>query len=163
MPEYVFRGSRRVATGEDEAEIAIALRQWHEALTGLDRDSDRVDVANGPGGFNATDSAQDAGGRDRDHHHASGSFFAVERREVFAERVPNDQLFQRSAGAESQHPGAQAVFIEGRRVPNLCLKSSAFWATVGHQPGLIESVVGGWRAWLDEPAPTALASGMDSK
>jgi len=33
-----------------------------------------------------------------------------------------------------------AVFIEGRRVPGLCLKSTVFWRTIGNAPGLTESV-----------------------
>jgi len=33
-----------------------------------------------------------------------------------------------------------AVFIEGRRVPSLCLKSGTFWRTVAQAPELVESI-----------------------
>ncbi len=33
-----------------------------------------------------------------------------------------------------------AIFIEGRRVPSLCLKSGVFWKTIGQAPGLTESI-----------------------
>lgn len=56
-----------------------------------------------------------------------------------------------------------AIFIEGRRVPNVCVKSPAFWAAIGHEPGLTQSLASSDRAWIDhadaprpvtsEPAP----------
>jgi len=42
-----------------------------------------------------------------------------------------------------------AIFIEGRRVPNLCVKSTAFWAAIANQPGLAASFVSLDRTWTD--------------
>ncbi len=49
------------------------------------------------------------------------------------------------------------IFIEGRRVPNLCVKSSAFWAAIGHEPGLTESLATLGRTWVDDVETNPLA------
>ncbi len=51
-----------------------------------------------------------------------------------------------------------AIFIEGRRVPNLCVKSSTFWAAIGHEPGLTESLASLDRTWVDDANTSQLAA-----
>lgn len=58
-------------------------------------------------------------------------------------RVEADIALAAALGVER----TPALFIEGRRVPNLCVRSAAFWKLIGLDPGLTESIADAGFLW----------------
>ena len=94
----------RLAAGEDEPGIARALRERDEVLPRMGGDGNLVDPRDGPGLRLATDLLQHPSARDRDHHHPDGTALALgmEIPSLERERLTEDQLLQRQAGAEAE-------------------------------------------------------------
>src|SRR3989338_8277760 len=101
--------------GEDEAEIARSLGQRDDRVALGDGDGDVLDAGDGARGLEPADLFEDAAARDRDHHDARCGTLALERGDGPAQRVAQDDLLERHAGAEAQRARAQPP--DGARGP----------------------------------------------
>ena len=72
-------------------------------------DRDLLDAGHGLRRVLTAHGHEPPGARDRDHHDASRASLAVERVDLPAERVAQDQLLERHAGAEPEGAGAEAA------------------------------------------------------
>src|SRR5258706_10244223 len=80
---------------EDEAQIARALRQRHEALIHVRRDLDVVHPGHRARVFEPADAAVNAAPRNRNHHDASGVALSAPRAWIFAEGMTQEELLER--------------------------------------------------------------------
>src|SRR5438132_323008 len=96
------------AAREDEAEVLPALGQGDELLSHVRGDRDLLDAGHRLRRVLAAHRHEPPGARDRDHHDSSRPSLAVERVDLPAERVAQDQLLERHAGAEPEGTGAEA-------------------------------------------------------
>src|SRR5205823_11113225 len=100
---------RRWAAGKHEAEVAIALRQRDQWLARRDSNDQAIDPGDAPRLGLARHLTQDAGFRDRQHHHAGGAAFTV----VFGHRqaggMTEDKFFERVSRAKPKGARAQSA------------------------------------------------------
>ena len=100
--------------GEEEAEVAVALRQRHDRAPARDRDLEAADARHAARLFLARDLDERARPGDRNHHHAGRRRLAREVIRVEAEGVAQDQLLEADADAEAQRARAQSADRAGR-------------------------------------------------
>src|SRR5580765_3617690 len=93
--QRLFNQAGPLGTREDEPQIARAFGQRHQQLIRFGGDVDLVDALNRACRIEALDPAHDAPPRDRDHHHAARRVLSPVRRGVLAQRVTQQELFER--------------------------------------------------------------------
>src|SRR3989442_2008870 len=102
-----LHGVGRLATGEDETEVAIALRQRDQRLAGRNGDDQTIDPDDAARLGLAGDLPQHAGLADGQHHHPGGAAFAHVLGKRQAGGFPEDELLQRDARAKPKRARAQ--------------------------------------------------------
>src|SRR5438067_8110591 len=104
-----LRAVGRLRPAENEPEIARALGQRNETLSGMRRNDDVLDVRHRARLFQTGNLLQPPGARDRNHHDARRARVARASSFFSSQGMAEDQLLERNSRSEGERPGAEAA------------------------------------------------------
>ena len=108
-----FDGLGTVASGENEAQVFVALGKWHDFLAHRNGDRHIVDAGDPPRGLESYTDSEHAGLRDGNHHDPGGLIFTRHGLDGQSQDMAQNQLLEADPlSSEPECPGVYNPPIE---------------------------------------------------